>query len=1316
MDLVYSLPSLETHTVKEEILEKLRNYEKNVKKFDAVIQFLHELSSEQRSRSVLRNCMDKVLMNMCDIQSLRDILDRLRSVARTNGLRFKPLLEKASIGTETTCQISGDMFSVEIVLDAKESDSFGPVVIDVVVQQSDNALSDPVLLNMIRKGQFIQLSEQLKKFIAMYPVSCDRQTGTRLFMALQSLERDVMRMDQLYREAYKEADDLYTVMHGSVGYIIPRFPGQWMRLIYFLTPYDMIDADSLQLLEQVPENNGLQAELKLSTSLSTYNLPISPLISSKHPVHGSRKPRFGEISLNNSVPLSATFVLKFNSPVVMLKKIAEDIENHTKIRVFSDSDKLESYISLLQNENECSGVSLGDYVHQYHLNFNSWKAGMVQELPFTHPEHVVLIIKLLRKQAYLNTLIRSCIRPRREFDSKARHVYYDVSLQDNMTSLHVTFLHPCSVSSMACADIYVSAEGYESISFYTGKGDPQFSLDAYASKLLQKCFSLPLTLRNITCQLLGNTPNEIDGKTSTKDVLYSSYPSTHCFKMGQNVFSSRNQPPSTNFDSSVTVSVSPTAEINKDFLIQNSESGKKETQHPMLTKLLKPQDIFPAKPNAAVQTKSHPMLMTLLKVNDASVKASSQQQNIQLPVVGDVPQQHSLDDSTLQNLSYLPHSYKQMPSSSYDIVKPDTSNQQSSYQQVNGLESECHHGNDTIGIQPAGLSSSVAVGMQQICSPMSAEFSSDSDLTSDAMSNRRSFLGKRSSSQTFITQPLKYPGIEAQDSIPVSEMDTTISSGIECDQQEADPFTFDDNRIPSKISMPDNSGMFVLQQKPQKTIPARHSSVEEETLKGLLSSNNSTSHITNRFCGPTTEQNETLQSLLSRPLTNTQRRGSQDSVLNASLDRGMSGALLNTHKTLVRQNAVARGTHPIRGTQSTNLQARVVDEKDKLKKRPVPKEDCVKPVQKRRGRPPSIEKKENTVKRKKMDSDDVESRGKIVLNVQLNKGIAISSTTKTKPAPADGMVTSEKNAICGETSSSTDNVRHENHPWDIQRYLKNQSEMDKKKKEKKLGGSSPLTNAGNKMPSTLPQQVSSGTVKTFSGTKSVTPQKGNLGQVSTQPVQKNAAIRPRKGSIKDVVDKLHAASVPKLPSIGSSIIKIPEKQSNIDGNANVKKKPQHIGSAKTGTAFSSTSPLKVSATKSLPDEQINAKLVTAFKQTSSSRSPNHMQKLTNALNRSNVVKKDPKLNSTSVHNEVTMHSPDHLVIDDGSMSREQLFEESSAADSAVMLTESPFQSKLSPLLPLPAEETQQLSVGFDPSPEVASPCEIDDALMDEAVS
>ena len=43
------------------------------------------------------------------------------------------------------------------------------------------------------------------------------------------------------------------------------------------------------------------------------------------------------------------------------------------------------------------------------------------------------------------------------------------------------------------------------------------------------------------------------------------------------------------------------------------------------------------------------------------------------------------------------------------------------------------------------------------------------------------------------------------------------------------------------------------------------------------------------------------------------------------------------------------------------------------------------------------------MKRKKIEgfAEDSEQRGKIVLNVQLNKGTPISSTTKTKPVPAE---------------------------------------------------------------------------------------------------------------------------------------------------------------------------------------------------------------------------------------------------------------------------------------------------------------------------
>jgi len=45
-----------------------------------------QISSAQNSRKMLRLCTDKVLMNMRDIRSLRDVIERLRSVARTNGL------------------------------------------------------------------------------------------------------------------------------------------------------------------------------------------------------------------------------------------------------------------------------------------------------------------------------------------------------------------------------------------------------------------------------------------------------------------------------------------------------------------------------------------------------------------------------------------------------------------------------------------------------------------------------------------------------------------------------------------------------------------------------------------------------------------------------------------------------------------------------------------------------------------------------------------------------------------------------------------------------------------------------------------------------------------------------------------------------------------------------------------------------------------------------------------------------------------------------------------------------------------------------
>ena len=48
----------------------------------------------------------------------------------------------------------------------------------------------------------------------------------------------------------------------------------------------------------------------------------------------------------------------------------------------------------------------------YKLNVKHFKAAFVDEILFTHPGHLVSILTSLRKQAYLNHLFSSCIRPK----------------------------------------------------------------------------------------------------------------------------------------------------------------------------------------------------------------------------------------------------------------------------------------------------------------------------------------------------------------------------------------------------------------------------------------------------------------------------------------------------------------------------------------------------------------------------------------------------------------------------------------------------------------------------------------------------------------------------------------------------------------------------------------------------------------------------------------------------------------------------------------------------------------------------------------
>ena len=67
-----------------------------------------------------------------------------------SSLRFNLLLDKESTGPETSCQIQGDMFDVEIFLDGRDTHFSGPAVLDVKVKWSEHKQSCPELVDIIR--------------------------------------------------------------------------------------------------------------------------------------------------------------------------------------------------------------------------------------------------------------------------------------------------------------------------------------------------------------------------------------------------------------------------------------------------------------------------------------------------------------------------------------------------------------------------------------------------------------------------------------------------------------------------------------------------------------------------------------------------------------------------------------------------------------------------------------------------------------------------------------------------------------------------------------------------------------------------------------------------------------------------------------------------------------------------------------------------------------------------------------------------------------------------------------------------------------
>uniref|UniRef100_A0A8C5E5R1 Mediator of RNA polymerase II transcription subunit 1 n=1 Tax=Gouania willdenowi TaxID=441366 RepID=A0A8C5E5R1_GOUWI len=453
---------------------------------------------------LLLNCLE-TLQRALKVSSLPSMTDRLESIARQNmlGSHLSPS------GTE--CYITSDMFYVEVQLD-----SSGQLVDVKVAHQGENPTSCLELIQHLREKNFEEFSKHLKGLVDLYKLPGDNKLKTKMYIALQSLELDLTKMMHMFRLT-TNANAVETILHGSVGLLTARSGGHLVSLQCYVSPYDIFE-EGTGPENTVPRSLGVSVSVTIEGTSSVYKLPIAPLITGSHPVDNKGTPSFSTVTNSNCVDLPACFFLKTNRPMPFSLSSVQRMGNATSIPVFETSPSLsplyqlivQSQLQLLEEGGSPSPPLnnmhfysvLPDQQHCYYLNGDapvqdgrSLQGVLVNKIPFRHPAQVPLLLDIIRHQAAYNTLIGSCVKRTSVKEDSAGLLQFEVCpLTDS--SFSVSFQHPVN-ESLVCVVMEVIDSRQVSCKLYKGLSDALICTDDFITKVVQRCMSIPVTMRAI---------------------------------------------------------------------------------------------------------------------------------------------------------------------------------------------------------------------------------------------------------------------------------------------------------------------------------------------------------------------------------------------------------------------------------------------------------------------------------------------------------------------------------------------------------------------------------------------------------------------------------------------------------------------------------------------------------------------------------------------------------------------------------------------------------------------------------------------------
>ncbi|XP_065439888.1 mediator of RNA polymerase II transcription subunit 1-like isoform X2 [Chrysemys picta bellii] len=444
----------------------------------------------------LLSCLEKIQRTL-NAKSLSTVMSRLEFLSKQRGL-------KSHISPNgTACYLTSDMFYVEVQLEKDGK------VIDVKLAHPGEA---PVVCD-----DLVQLLSDMK---------------AKVYLALQSLEKDLYSMSLLYRT--QDVNRVTEVLHGKAGHLVQRTGGTPMNIEYYLSPYQVLEEE----LNPGSQVCGTKVFVTVGSSNTTHKLPISPLIVDSQA--GDGNPAFLPLTDELSMDLSACFFLMFHQPFPMSSSSIQEIQKLTGISI--DGLKLASLHALivqftfndeykedLAMNNSCFFVSLPDCPkHSYFINKGTEKSGitgaLVSKIPFTHPKCVPAIIEILRHQVAYNTLIGSCLSENTINEDCSELLYFEVSPQKG-TSFSISFQHPMG-ESLACVVVDVLSSRQIRCSLHTNPQDVTLNCcNDFISRVMERCMSVPLVMRAI---FKNAVTMKVDGEIQNMEVISEQNPEVTC--------------------------------------------------------------------------------------------------------------------------------------------------------------------------------------------------------------------------------------------------------------------------------------------------------------------------------------------------------------------------------------------------------------------------------------------------------------------------------------------------------------------------------------------------------------------------------------------------------------------------------------------------------------------------------------------------------------------------------------------------------------------------------------------------------------------